>query len=136
MMHNCQVKDLRFFSLAVEPRNMTCLSVKPYILKLGRCSICSMKCVARSRALVVMGPYSLIPLHEEQKGTEWLLLMCLLKEKCHCKGVTVYMFLIFPDVHNAEFVLTGVLTQTLDYESYPFCVKALSCSRKMLRSFS
>uniref|UniRef100_G3UGC8 PAX-interacting protein 1 n=1 Tax=Loxodonta africana TaxID=9785 RepID=G3UGC8_LOXAF len=24
------------------------------------------------------------------------------------------------DVHNAEFVLTGVLTQTLDYESYPF----------------
>lgn len=23
------------------------------------------------------------------------------------------------DVHNAEFVLTGVLTQTLDYESYP-----------------
>lgn len=25
-----------------------------------------------------------------------------------------------PDVHNAEFVLTGVLTQTLDYESYPF----------------
>ncbi|NXF16669.1 PAXI1 protein, partial [Rhodinocichla rosea] len=25
------------------------------------------------------------------------------------------------DVHNAEFVLTGVLTQTLDYESYPFC---------------
>uniref|UniRef100_A0A8C8VIV0 PAX-interacting protein 1 n=1 Tax=Pelusios castaneus TaxID=367368 RepID=A0A8C8VIV0_9SAUR len=27
------------------------------------------------------------------------------------------------DVHNAEFVLTGVLTQTLDYESYPFYVK-------------
>ncbi|MBN3308106.1 PAXI1 protein, partial [Amia calva] len=26
------------------------------------------------------------------------------------------------DVHNAEFVLTGVLTQTLDYESYPFMV--------------
>lgn len=25
-----------------------------------------------------------------------------------------------PDVHNAEFVLTGVLTQTLDYESYKF----------------
>ncbi|MXQ94182.1 hypothetical protein E5288_WYG010356 [Bos mutus] len=24
------------------------------------------------------------------------------------------------DVHNAEFVLTGVLTQTLDYESYPW----------------
>ncbi|XP_063159441.1 PAX-interacting protein 1 [Candoia aspera] len=24
------------------------------------------------------------------------------------------------DVHNAEFVLTGVLTQTLDYDSYPF----------------
>uniref|UniRef100_H3AA33 PAX-interacting protein 1 n=1 Tax=Latimeria chalumnae TaxID=7897 RepID=H3AA33_LATCH len=24
------------------------------------------------------------------------------------------------DVHNAEFILTGVLTQTLDYESYPF----------------
>lgn len=24
------------------------------------------------------------------------------------------------DVHNAEFVLTGVLTQTLDYESYKF----------------
>ena len=40
------------------------------------------------------------------------------------------------DVHNAEFVLTGVLTQTLDYESYPFCVKAISCLRKMLKSFS
>ncbi|KAM9308195.1 PAX-interacting protein 1 [Gastrophryne carolinensis] len=26
------------------------------------------------------------------------------------------------DVHNAEFVLTGVLTQTLDYESYPLTV--------------
>ncbi|RXM98926.1 PAX-interacting protein 1 [Acipenser ruthenus] len=24
------------------------------------------------------------------------------------------------DVHNAEFILTGVLTQTMDYESYPF----------------
>lgn len=24
-----------------------------------------------------------------------------------------------PDVHNAEFILTGVLTQKLDYESYP-----------------
>ncbi|MCJ8744747.1 hypothetical protein PDJAM_G00122100 [Pangasius djambal] len=24
------------------------------------------------------------------------------------------------DVHNAEFILTGVLTQTLDYQSYPF----------------
>lgn len=27
--------------------------------------------------------------------------------------------LFLADVHNAEFVLTGVLTQTLDYESYP-----------------
>ena len=27
--------------------------------------------------------------------------------------------LFLADVHNAEFVLTGVLTQTLDYDSYP-----------------
>lgn len=40
------------------------------------------------------------------------------------------MFLMFADVHNAEFVLTGVLTQTLDYESYPFCVKAVCCLGK------
>ncbi|CAM4597374.1 unnamed protein product, partial [Lepidochelys kempii] len=31
------------------------------------------------------------------------------------------------DVHNAEFVLTGVLTQTLDYESYPFYMKTKKC---------
>uniref|UniRef100_A0A8B9X419 PAX-interacting protein 1 n=1 Tax=Bos mutus grunniens TaxID=30521 RepID=A0A8B9X419_BOSMU len=34
------------------------------------------------------------------------------------------------DVHNAEFVLTGVLTQTLDYESYPWeglCVCTRPC---------
>lgn len=111
---------------------MPCLSIKPYVLKPD---ICSMKCMAKSRA-VVMGSYSLMPLHEEQKGTEWLLLIFLLKEKCHRKGVTIYVFLIFPDVHNAEFVLTGVLTQTLDYESYPFCVKAISCLRKTLKSFS
>lgn len=30
------------------------------------------------------------------------------------------LFSFLSDVHNAEFVLTGVLTQTLDYESYPF----------------
>lgn len=33
----------------------------------------------------------------------------------HSKSVVT-----FSEVHNAEFVLTGVLTQTLDYESYPF----------------
>uniref|UniRef100_A0A8C3TEI0 PAX-interacting protein 1 n=1 Tax=Chelydra serpentina TaxID=8475 RepID=A0A8C3TEI0_CHESE len=31
------------------------------------------------------------------------------------------------DVHNAEFVLTGVLTQTLDYESYPFYMRTKKC---------
>jgi len=35
--------------------------------------------MAKSRAMVVMGPYSLMPLHGEQKGTEWLLLIFLLK---------------------------------------------------------
>ena len=39
--------------------------------------------------------------------------------KCspHCSRASCPLLL--PDVHNAEFVLTGVLTQTLDYESYP-----------------
>ncbi|KAI4585279.1 hypothetical protein MJG53_006813 [Ovis ammon polii x Ovis aries] len=34
------------------------------------------------------------------------------------------------DVHNAEFVLTGVLTQTLDYESYPLgrCLRVAASS--------
>lgn len=31
-----------------------------------------------------------------------------------------FLFYIFLDVHNAELILTGVLTQSLDYESYPF----------------
>lgn len=30
------------------------------------------------------------------------------------------MFFYFLDVHNAELILTGVLTQSMDYESYPF----------------
>lgn len=33
--------------------------------------------------------------------------------------VLTVLVLFHSDVHNAEFVLTGVLTQTLDYESYP-----------------
>lgn len=39
--------------------------------------------------------------------------------ECSALYGCVFLF-IFADVHNAEFVLTGVLTQTLDYESYPF----------------
>lgn len=37
-----------------------------------------------------------------------------------CALLYIGLFFIFSDVHNAEFILTGVLTQTLDYESYPF----------------
>lgn len=38
---------------------------------------------------------------------------------------------MFPDVHNAEFVLTGVLTQTLDYESYPFFGKGYQLPKEV-----
>lgn len=41
------------------------------------------------------------------------------------------MFSMFPDVHNAEFVLTGVLTQTLDYESYPFFGKGYQLPKEV-----
>jgi hypothetical protein len=43
--------------------------------------------------------------------------LCLCTDMLLC---FTFWFSFHSDVHNAEFVLTGVLTQTLDYESYPF----------------
>lgn len=68
---------------------------------------------------------------EEQKDTEWPLLRHMQNEgECLCKVETECLVLVFADVHNAEFVLTGVLTQTLDYESYPFCINTVCCFGK------
>ena len=54
----------------------------------GRSSICGVKCVtANSRALVAVGQYSLMPLCEEQKGTERPLLMHMQSEEECLRGV-------------------------------------------------
>lgn len=54
---------------------------------MGKSSICGVKCVmANSRALVVVGQYSLTPLCDKQKGTEWPLLMHMQhEEECPCR---------------------------------------------------
>uniref|UniRef100_A0A8C7UT67 PAX-interacting protein 1 n=1 Tax=Oncorhynchus mykiss TaxID=8022 RepID=A0A8C7UT67_ONCMY len=57
--------------------------------------------------------------HKQNKNLPEIILISCENDLHLCREY----FLKNIDVHNAEFILTGVLTQNLDYESYPFKCK-------------
>ncbi|XP_060681119.1 PAX-interacting protein 1 [Hemiscyllium ocellatum] len=60
--------------------------------------------------------YRKIMEHKQNKSLSEIILISCENDLHLCRDY----FIRSIDVHNAEFVLTGVLTQTLDYESYKF----------------
>ncbi|KAF4026571.1 hypothetical protein G4228_019360 [Cervus hanglu yarkandensis] len=92
--------------------------VKYFYITPGICpSLSTMKMImecAGGKVLSKQPSFRKLMEHKEDKSLSEILIFCEndlhLCQEYFSRGL---------DVHNAEFVLTGVLTQTLDYESYP-----------------
>uniref|UniRef100_A0A669E228 PAX-interacting protein 1 n=1 Tax=Oreochromis niloticus TaxID=8128 RepID=A0A669E228_ORENI len=92
---------------------------KYFYLTPGICpSLSTMKSILESAAgklLTKQPSYRKIMEHNQNKNLPEIILISCDNDLHLCREY----FLKNIDVHNAEFILTGVLTQKLDYESYP-----------------
>ncbi|XP_014826233.1 PREDICTED: PAX-interacting protein 1 isoform X1 [Poecilia mexicana] len=102
---------------------------KYFYLTPGICpSLSTMKAILESaggKLLVKQPSYRKIMEHKQNKNLPEIILISCDNDLHLCREY----FMKNIDVHNAEFILTGVLTQKLDYESYPFPVTAAAYIR-------
>ncbi|XP_061746291.1 PAX-interacting protein 1 [Nerophis ophidion] len=93
---------------------------KYFYLTPGMCpSLSTMKSIVESaggKLLAKQPSYKKIMEHKHNKNLPEIILISCDNDLHLCREY----FLKNIDVHNAEFILTGVLTQKLDYESYKF----------------
>ncbi|XP_069770891.1 PAX-interacting protein 1 isoform X2 [Narcine bancroftii] len=93
---------------------------KYFYITPGICpSLATMKAIlecAGGKLLTKQPSYRKIMEHKQNKSLSELILISCENDFHLCREY----FTRNLDVHNAEFILTGVLTQTLDYESYKF----------------
>uniref|UniRef100_A0AAY4C949 PAX-interacting protein 1 n=1 Tax=Denticeps clupeoides TaxID=299321 RepID=A0AAY4C949_9TELE len=93
---------------------------KYFYITPGICpSLSTMKAIVESaggKLLAKQPSFRKIMEHKQNKHLPEIILISCENDLHLCREY----FLKNIDVHNAEFVLTGVLTQNLDYESYPF----------------
>ncbi|CAH2282019.1 PAX-interacting 1 [Pelobates cultripes] len=92
---------------------------KYFYITPGICpSLSTMKAIVESaggKILTKQPSFRKIMEHKQNKSLAEIILISCENDLHLCREY----FASNIDVHNAEFVLTGVLTQTLDYESYP-----------------
>uniref|UniRef100_A0A8C6LL15 PAX-interacting protein 1 n=1 Tax=Nothobranchius furzeri TaxID=105023 RepID=A0A8C6LL15_NOTFU len=97
---------------------------KYFYLTPGICpSLSTMKAILESaggKLLAKQPSYRKIMEHKQNKNLPEIILVSCDNDLHLCREY----FMRNIDVHNAEFILTGVLTQKLDYESYPFLQKS------------
>ncbi|KAM7378688.1 hypothetical protein PAMP_004294 [Pampus punctatissimus] len=97
---------------------------KYFYLTPGVCpSLSTMKTILESaggKLLPKQPSYRKIMEHKQNKNLPEIILISCDNDLHLCREY----FLKNIDVHNAEFILTGVLTQKLDYDSYPFYTNA------------
>uniref|UniRef100_A0A1A8M865 PAX-interacting protein 1 n=2 Tax=Nothobranchius pienaari TaxID=704102 RepID=A0A1A8M865_9TELE len=97
---------------------------KYFYLTPGVCpSLSTMKAILESaggKLLAKQPSYRKIMEHKQNKNLPEIILVSCDNDLHLCREY----FMRNIDVHNAEFILTGVLTQKLDYESYPFLQKS------------
>uniref|UniRef100_A0A3Q4MHA2 PAX-interacting protein 1 n=1 Tax=Neolamprologus brichardi TaxID=32507 RepID=A0A3Q4MHA2_NEOBR len=114
----------------------TVMQGKYFYLTPGICpSLSTMKSILESaggKLLTKQPSYRKIMEHNQNKNLPEIILISCDNDLHLCREY----FLKNIDVHNAEFILTGVLTQKLDYESYPlqmigdkFTIQAVSSKR-------
>lgn len=93
---------------------------KYFYITPGICpSLSTMKVIVESaggKVLSKQPSYRKIMEHKQNKNLPEIILISCDNDLHLCREY----FLKNIDVHNAELILTGVLTQSLDYESYPF----------------
>ncbi|XP_072110162.1 PAX-interacting protein 1 isoform X1 [Mobula birostris] len=93
---------------------------KYFYITPGICpSLATMKAIiecAGGKLLTKQPSYRKIMEHKQNKSLSEIILISCENDLHLCREY----FARNLDVHNAEFILTGVLTQTLDYESYKF----------------
>lgn len=93
---------------------------KYFYLTPGICpSLSTMKAILESaggKLLAKQPSYRKIMEHKQNKNLPEIILISCDNDLHLCREY----FMKNIDVHNAEFILTGVLTQKLDYESYKF----------------
>uniref|UniRef100_A0A8C8G4J4 PAX-interacting protein 1 n=1 Tax=Oncorhynchus tshawytscha TaxID=74940 RepID=A0A8C8G4J4_ONCTS len=93
---------------------------KYFYITPGICpSLTTMKAIIESaggKVLPKQPSFRKIMEHKQNKNLPEIILISCENDLHLCREY----FLKNIDVHNAEFILTGVLTQNLDYESYPF----------------
>uniref|UniRef100_A0A8C7UK83 PAX-interacting protein 1 n=1 Tax=Oncorhynchus mykiss TaxID=8022 RepID=A0A8C7UK83_ONCMY len=96
---------------------------KYFYITPGICpSLTTMKAIIESaggKVLPKQPSFRKIMEHKQNKNLPEIILISCENDLHLCREY----FLKNIDVHNAEFILTGVLTQNLDYESYPFKCK-------------
>uniref|UniRef100_A0A8C5Q044 PAX-interacting protein 1 n=1 Tax=Leptobrachium leishanense TaxID=445787 RepID=A0A8C5Q044_9ANUR len=96
------------------------LKAKYFYITPGICpSLSTMKAIVESaggKILTKQPSFRKIMEHKQNKSLAEIILISCENDLHLCREY----FASNIDVHNAEFVLTGVLTQTLDYESYKF----------------
>uniref|UniRef100_A0A673XUY9 PAX-interacting protein 1 n=1 Tax=Salmo trutta TaxID=8032 RepID=A0A673XUY9_SALTR len=96
---------------------------KYFYITPGICpSLTTMKAIIESaggKVLLKQPSFRKIMEHKQNKNLPEIILISCENDLHLCRDY----FLKNIDVHNAEFILTGVLTQNLDYESYPFKCK-------------
>uniref|UniRef100_A0A3B5QGU2 PAX-interacting protein 1 n=1 Tax=Xiphophorus maculatus TaxID=8083 RepID=A0A3B5QGU2_XIPMA len=102
---------------------------KYFYLTPGICpSLSTMKAILESaggKLLAKQPSYRKVMEHKQNKNLPEIILISCDNDLHLCREY----FMKSIDVHNAEFILTGVLTQKLDYESYPFPVTAAAYIR-------
>ncbi|XP_076837704.1 PAX-interacting protein 1 [Brachyhypopomus gauderio] len=123
MLHDAEAEVLFSFSLEESlkrARTTPLFKGKYFYITPGICpSISTMRSIVESaggRLLSKQPSFRKFMEHKQNKNLPEIVLISCDNDLHLCREY----FLKNIDVHNAEFILTGVLTQTLDYDSYKF----------------
>uniref|UniRef100_A0A3P8YBM1 PAX-interacting protein 1 n=1 Tax=Esox lucius TaxID=8010 RepID=A0A3P8YBM1_ESOLU len=123
MLRDAEAEVLFGFSLEESLKrahNAPLFKGKYFYITPGICpSLTTMKAIVESaggKVLPKLPSFRKIMEHKQNKNLPEIVLISCENDLHLCREY----FLKNIDVHNAEFILTGVLTQKLDYESYPF----------------
>uniref|UniRef100_A0A4W4DRG6 PAX-interacting protein 1 n=1 Tax=Electrophorus electricus TaxID=8005 RepID=A0A4W4DRG6_ELEEL len=122
MLHDAEAEVLFDFSLEESLKRAHATPLfkgKYFYITPGICpGLGTMKAIVESaggKLLPKQPSFRKIMEHKQNKNLPEIVLISCDNDLHLCREY----FLKSIDVHNAEFILTGVLTQTLDYESYP-----------------